>query len=111
MKKIKLKKDKYASDETIDSIAELLSIFGDSTRCRIIAILFKSPKNVSEIAEELNMTVSAISHSIRILRQAKIVKSKKEGRIVIYSLGDEHIFKIFEMAKEHIEEWKKHITW
>jgi len=87
-----------------DTIAELFKVFGDSTRCKIVSTLFESNKKVSDIATLLNMSISTISHSLRILRQAKIVKTERVGKEVIYSLSDEHIFKIFQMAKEHIEE-------
>ncbi len=103
MRKNKIK-NVYADSQTIEGIAELLGIFGDTTRCKIVSILFTGNKTVSEIASELNMTMSAISHSLRILRQGKIVKAIRNGREIEYSLEDEHIFKIFEMAKEHVTE-------
>ena len=92
------------NNDTINTIAELFKIFGDFTRCKLVASLFKSNQTVSALSKELEMSTSAISHSLRILRQAKIVKTKRDGKEIIYSLNDEHIFKIFEMAKEHVEE-------
>ena len=92
------------ADNTIYSISELFKIFGDNTRCKLVASLFNKSQNVSSLSKELSMTTSAISHSLRILRQAKIVTTKREGKEIICSLSDKHIFKIFEIAKEHIEE-------
>lgn len=85
-------------------LAELFKVFGDSTRVRILSALFCSELCVCDICSVLNMNKSAISHQLRILRQTKIVKSRREGKEVFYSLDDGHIEKIFKMAKEHLEE-------
>ena len=85
-------------------VAELFKVFGDSTRSKIVSALFVSPLCVCDIAEVLQMTTSAVSHQLRILRQANLVKYKKTGKEIIYSLDDEHVYKIFEMAKAHLEE-------
>ncbi|MBO5223534.1 MAG: helix-turn-helix transcriptional regulator [Clostridia bacterium] len=85
-------------------MAELFKVFGDSTRVRILSALFYSELCVCDICSVLNMTKSAISHQLRILRQTKLVKSRREGKEVFYSLADGHIEKIFAMAKEHLEE-------
>ena len=90
-------------DELIE-IAELFKVFGDSTRTKIISALENRELCVDDIAETLSMTKSAVSHQLRILRQTKIVKYRKSGKEVYYSLDDEHIFKIYALAKEHLEE-------
>lgn len=90
-------------DKTID-LAEFFKIFGDSTRIKILNALINEKMCVCDIAALLNMTHSAISHQLRILKQAKIVKYTKVGKVVYYSLDDEHIGRIFEMGVEHVEE-------
>ncbi len=101
---INLVKDKMPSEEVIFDLAELFKVFGDSTRAKILSCLEISEMNVADICECLNMTKSAISHQLRILRQAKLVKGRKNGKEVFYSLADDHVFKIFECAIEHINE-------
>ena len=91
-------------EEVLYEVAELFKVFGDSTRTRIISALKVSELCVCDIASVLRMTKSAVSHQLRILRQTKIVKARKSGREVFYSLDDEHIEKIYKMAIEHIEE-------
>lgn len=92
------------SEELIFDIAEIFKVFGDSTRMKIIAALLEEELNVSEIAAITGSTPSAISHQLRVLKQAKLVKIRKDGKAVYYSLDDEHVRKIFEIGKEHIEE-------
>lgn len=91
-------------EEVIYDVAELFKVFGDSTRTNILMALFESEMCVCDIGELLNMTKSAISHQLRILRQSKLVKARKCGKEVFYSLADEHVQKIFQMAIEHIVE-------
>ncbi len=91
-------------EETLYEIAELFKVFGDSTRTKILLTLMKNELCVCEIAQVLKMTKSAISHQLRVLRQAKLVKGKKMGREVIYSLADDHIILIINLALEHIAE-------
>ena len=90
-------------DELYD-LAELFKVFGDSTRIRILYVLFESEACVCDIATALNMNQSAISHQLRVLKQAKLVKGRKDGKAVYYSLDDDHVRKIYEIGKEHIEE-------
>ena len=85
-------------------VAELFKVFGDSTRTKILSALEISPLCVCDIASCLNMTKSAVSHQLRILRQAKLVKSKKNGKEVIYSLDDNYVSLIFECGLNHINE-------
>lgn len=91
-------------DDTLCDIAELFKVFGDSTRTRIISALFEAELCVCDIASLLSMTKSAVSHQLRILRQTKIVKNRKSGKEVYYSLDDEHISKIFKTALTHLRE-------
>ncbi len=95
---------KLLHDEEIFDLAELFKVFGDSTRMKIINALMIEELCVCEIAEITNSTPSAISHQLRVLKQAKLVKYRKEGKSVFYSLDDEHVKEIFEKGREHIEE-------
>ncbi len=92
------------SPEVFQKIAELLALFGDTTRVRILAELLEKELCVSEIAEKLNMSASAISHQLRILKQGSLVQSRKEGKTVFYSLADEHVRSIYFLALEHVME-------
>lgn len=97
--------NKTMPEETeLYDLAELFKIFGDSTRIRILFVLFESEVCVCDLAEVLNMTQSAISHQLRILKQNKLVKSRREGKSVFYSLADGHVRTIIDQGREHIEE-------
>ncbi|MBO4538519.1 MAG: winged helix-turn-helix transcriptional regulator [Erysipelotrichaceae bacterium] len=85
-------------------LAELFKVFGDSTRIRILYTLFEHEISVSEIAESLSMTTSAVSHQLRLLKQSKLIKSRREGKQIYYSLADDHVKTIMAMGMEHIEE-------
>ena len=91
-------------DEIIYDIAELFKVFGDSTRIKIITALTEHELCVCDIANIVNTTQSAISHQLRVLKQAKLVKYRKEGKVVYYSLDDEHVSQILQKGREHIEE-------
>ena len=91
-------------EEILYDVAELFKVFGDSTRVRIICALFESEMCVCGIAEVLGMTQSAISHQLRVLKQARLVKYRREGKTVFYSLADSHIKTIFNQAFEHVME-------
>ena len=80
------------------------SVFGDSTRIRILYVLFEAELCVCDIAQTLNMTQSAISHQLRILKQSKLVKNRREGKQVFYSLADDHVRTMIAQGWEHIEE-------
>ena len=84
--------------------AELFKIFGDSTRIRILYSLYEKERSVNEIAELLNMNQSAISHQLRILKSSKLVKNRRDGKTVYYSLSDKHVVNIIGQGIEHIEE-------
>lgn len=85
-----------------EALAELFKNFGDPTRIRILLFLLDGPHNVSEITEALAMTQSAISHQLRILRQAKLVAARRDGRTMYYSLADSHVEIILKMGTEHV---------
>lgn len=92
-------------DETeLYDLAELFKVFGDSTRIRILFVLFEAEVCVCDLAKALNMTQSAISHQLRILKQNKLVKSRRDGKSIFYSLADEHVRTIIDQGREHIEE-------
>ena len=91
-------------DEVLCDLAELFKVFGDSTRIKILYVLFGAELCVGDIAEQLNMTQSAISHQLRILKQAKLVKYRRDGKLMLYSLADEHVRTIIDQGTIHIEE-------
>ena len=96
--------EKLPDVELLYDVAELFKVFGDSTRVRILCALFESEMCVCDIAEVLDMTQSAISHQLRVLKQARLVKYRRDGKTVYYSLADDHIQTIFDQAFEHIME-------
>ena len=91
-------------DEILYDLAELFKVFGDSTRIKILYALFESEMCVCDIAQLLNMNQSAISHQLRILKQNQLVKSRREGKAVFYSLADGHVRTIINQGMEHIME-------
>ena len=91
-------------DELIYDLAEFFKVFADSTRMKIIYALMEDELCVGDIAEIVRTTQSAISHQLRILKQSKLVKYRKDGKTVYYSLDDEHIYEIVMKGREHIEE-------
>ena len=92
------------SEDSLCDLAELLKVFGDSTRIKILYDLFEGEKNVTEICQDLEMNQSAISHQLKILRTARLVSGKRVGKSILYSLADEHVKTIIAMGIEHIEE-------
>ena len=86
------------------NLAELFKVFGDSTRIRILYVLFEAEVCVCDLASALNMNQSAISHQLKILKQNKLVKARREGKSVFYSLADDHVRMIIAKGQEHIEE-------
>ena len=91
-------------NETIEEMAVLFKMFGDSTRLKIMRSLINTELNVCEIAYLLNMSHSAISHQLATLKMTNLVKSRKSGKEVYYSLADEHISSIIAIGKEHVME-------
>ena len=90
--------------ELLDDLAELYKIFGDSTRIKILYTLFTEERGVGDIARLLGMTMSAISHQLRILKQARLVKPRREGKMGYYALADDHVRTIFAQGLDHILE-------
>ncbi len=91
-------------EEPVYQISELFRVFGDSTRARIICALTISELCVCDLAAVLNMTQSAISHQLRILKQARLVKSRRSGKVIYYTLTDRHVNLLFDVAFQHIME-------
>jgi len=85
-------------------LAELFKVLGDYTRVKIISALFQSEMCVCDIAALLGMTKSAISHQLRVLKQSRLVKFRRDGKVIFYSLDDKHITNIFNQAFSHITE-------
>ena len=90
-------------DELYD-LAELFKVFGDSTRIKILSVLMGEELCVCDIAEALKMNQSAVSHQLRVLKNAKLIKNRKEGKMVYYALADDHVSTILAMGLEHMEE-------
>ena len=95
---------KMADENTLFDLAELFKIFGDSTRVKILYALSASEMCVRDIADVLDMTVSAVSHQLSILRRSKLVGTRREGKTVYYSLADDHVTSILAQGYEHITE-------
>ena len=93
---------KMPSEEILYDVADLFKIFGDCTRIKILCALFESELCVNHVAKLLNMNQSAISHQLRVLKNARLVKLRREGKTVYYSLADNHIRTIFDQGLEHI---------
>ncbi len=90
-----------------DELAQLFKVLGDNTRIRILDALYRSELCVCDITALLGMNQSAVSHQLRVLRDARIVKSRKQGKNVLYSLDDEHISGLVRMGSEHVRELKR----
>lgn len=101
---LKLVSEHMPDEDKLYDLAELFKVFGDSTRIRILYVLFEAEVCVCDLAEALNMTQSAISHQLKILKQSKLVKGRREGKSVFYSLADDHVRTIIEQGREHIDE-------
>ena len=101
---LKVVSEKMPDEDKLYDLAELFKVFGDSTRIRILYVLFEAEVCVCDLAETLSMTQSAIAHQLKILKQSKLVKSRREGKSVFYSLADGHVRTIIAQGREHIEE-------
>lgn len=99
-------KKKMEDDELLYDLGDFFKLLGDSTRIKILNVLFCSEMCVCDIAVILGMTQSAISHQLRVLKQGRLVKHRKEGKVVYYSLDDEHVKHIVEQGLHHIKEKK-----
>lgn len=93
-----------ANENILYDAAELFKIFGDHTRIRILYCLYKKERSVTEIAETLNMNQSAISHQLRILKNFKLISSRRNGKTIYYALADDHVCNIINQGIEHVNE-------
>ncbi len=95
---------KTADENTLYDVAELFKNFSDSTRIRIMYCLFEKERSVTEISELLQMNQSAISHQLRFLKNSKLVKNRRDGKTIFYSLDDDHVYNIISQGIEHVQE-------
>ena len=96
--------EQQPDDEILYDLAELFKVFGDSTRIKILYSMFDNELCVNDIARLLNLSQSSVSHQLRILKTSKLVKFRREGKSIYYSLDDEHVRSIISMGMEHVEE-------
>ncbi|MBQ4424553.1 MAG: winged helix-turn-helix transcriptional regulator [Lachnospiraceae bacterium] len=101
---VKKVRDAMPEEEELYSLADFFKVFADSTRIRILYVLLCSETCVCDIAQLLGMTQPAISHQLRILKQMNLVRARRDGKTVFYSLSDDHIASILRLGMEHIEE-------
>lgn len=99
-------KNRLPDEETLYDVSNLFKMFGDRTRVKILSCLQIRDMHVGELAQSLDMTDSAVSHQLRVLRSAKLVRGTKEGKEVKYSLDDDHVTKILEYGLTHVNEGK-----
>ena len=96
--------EEMPDEESLYDLAELFKVFGDTTRIRILYALFEAEMCVCDIAQILNMTQSAISHQLRVLKQARLVRNRREGKQIYYSLADDHVRTIIGQGMDHVNE-------
>ena len=92
------------AEEECQALAELFKTFGDPTRIRILSVLSYGEVCVNDLADTLSMTASAISHQLRLLKQARLIKSRRDGKLIYYSLDDDHVRSMFAQGLDHIRE-------
>lgn len=101
---LKIVNETMPDEQELDSLAELFKVFGDPTRIRILFVLFEAEVCVCDLAKALNMTQSAVSHQLRILKQNRLVKNRRDGKSMFYSLADDHVRTMIAQGREHILE-------
>lgn len=101
---VKRVNENMPDEEVLLDLADLFKIFGDTTRIKILCVLLESEMCVFDIAKILSMSQSAISHQLRVLKQSKLIKGRREGKVIYYSLSDDHVKDIISKGLEHIEE-------
>ncbi len=101
---IKKSKNNMTDEHHIENLSEFFKLFGDKTRLRIIEVLTNGELSVGTIAQILDMSQSSISHQLRLLKRSRLVKSRKDGKWVYYSISDEHVETVFSMGLDHILE-------
>ena len=94
----------FLDEDELIEMAELFKTFGDSTRIKILCVLFDGENCVQEITDATGASQSAVSHQLRLLKQARLVRSRRSGKQIYYTLADDHVKTILGMAKEHLEE-------
>ena len=104
--RISLVSERMPPEDEMADMAELFKVFGDSTRIKILYILWECELCVCDMAQLLRLTQPAVSYQLKVLKQAKLVKNRRDGKTIYYSLADEHVKTIIGMAKEHLEEAK-----
>lgn len=97
-------KNRLPDNDTIENLSEVFKVFGDATRLKIMWVLFDNEKCVFDISEALKMSQSAISHQLKVLKDARLVRSRREGKNTFYSLDDEHVERIIEQVLIHNDE-------
>lgn len=97
-------RDDLPADEVLYDLAELFRVFGDSTRIKILYALFESELCVGDIAQVLELSQSSVSHQLRLLKASKLVKFRREGKAIFYSLDDDHVRTMIALGLEHVEE-------
>ena len=102
--RLKLVRETLPAEEKLTDLAELFKVFGDGTRIRILFVLFEAELCVCDLAAALNMTQSAVSHQLNVLKRSKLIRSRREGKSVFYSLADEHVRSIIGQGMEHVLE-------
>lgn len=88
----------------VEELSEFFKVFGDATRLRILFVLSESELSVGELTERVEMTQSAVSHQLKILKQSKLIKNRRDGKMIYYSLADEHVRSIIDLGLEHVNE-------
>lgn len=96
--------DDLPGDEILYDLAELFRVFGDTTRIKILYALFESELCVNDIAQVVGLSQSAVSHQLRLLKTSKLVKFRREGKAIYYSLDDDHVRTMIALGMEHVEE-------
>lgn len=91
-------------DNVLYDLADLFKVFGDSTRLKILNVLFEEEMCVGDISGALNMTQSAVSHQLKVLKQSRLIRSRRDGKQIFYSLADDHVRLIIDQGKEHVQE-------
>ncbi len=100
-------KNQMPGENVIEDVSNLFKILGDTTRVKILFVLEQGPLCVGDIASCTDMTKYAVSHHLRLLRQAKLVKTRRSGKTIFYALDDEHVSQIFDCALAHVQEGSK----
>jgi ArsR family transcriptional regulator len=108
--KVAALKTTLLSDRSVSALAETFRLLGDATRVRILDALSRSELCVCDIASLLSLTESAVSHQLRLLRSVRVVAPRRDGRMIFYTLDDQHIVRLFEQGLEHVEERNRRVA-